>query len=473
VLSIGLIALLAAMLPQVIEATGPKEHHAGVSPTTVGAGVAKDFDVSITNTSSSGNITAQAFRIYLDSDLPASSVTNVVKKPANAAGTLTDWHTTVQGSNPYVEVFDANIKRNATYTVTISVNVPCVAAGTKLDWKTDVRQSNDFNGTNNQIPPDASPAVTTVSTGCSLAFTAQPKSALHDQTITNVAFDPNATKKVEVSVKSGANTVVTWATGSVTVKTSPTTTLAGTKTRALASGVATFDNLSIAAEANYQLVASMAPLGDATSAVFTIGNGVTTTCTAGDSNPCTTGPIPGQTNGTTGNVTVNDNDGLTGNLTAQFVTNDIDCAGYEEFGDRLFFDVDTQQNVSSLTKTVTVTKPIPNGMPAGAGEEWRYQVCFQSRDQFQAISYSDDAQVNFDTLLKALSGGDVTSDAELVPEDERVLGDKSAPEYRGLLPQCSLVNNVAPCLVGQPTFNAAKTLVTWVGKVPAADPVWK
>src|SRR5262249_29711610 len=152
-------------------------------------------------------------------------------------------------------------------------------------------------------------------------------------------------------------------------------------------------------------------------------------------------------------------------------TNDIDCAGYTEFGDRLFFDVDTQQSLAGLTKTVTVTKPIPAGMPSGAGEEWRYQVCFQSRDQFRAIAYSTNAQDNFDTLLKALSGNDVTTAAETVPEAQRVLGDKSAPEYRGLLPQCSLVNDVAPCLAGPPTFANGK--VTWVGKVPAADPVWK
>ena len=65
----------------------------------------------------------------------------------------------------------------------------------------------------------------------------------------------------------------------------------------------------------------------------------------------------------------------------------------------------------------------------------------------------------------------MTTPAEEVPVDARVLGDRSQPEYRGLLPQCSLVNGVAPCLVGLPTFGAGT--VTFVGKVPAGDPQWK
>jgi hypothetical protein len=471
VLTIGLIALLAGMLPQVIEAGGPKEHDPGATA-SVDGGTTAAIDVTVKNTSSSGNITAQGVRIYIDSDLPLANIVSVAKKPATASGTLTG----PSANAPYIQVLDANIRRNDTYTVTVNVKVPCVAQGTVYDWTTDVRQSNDFNGTNNQLPainPDPTPARTTVASGCSLAFTAQPKSAAPTATITNVAFDPNAAKKVEVSVKSGgaSPSVVTWATGTVSVATSPATSLSGTTIRSLTNGVATFNDLSIAAADTYRLVASMTGLANVSSDQFTIGNGVTLTCTAGDTNPCTTGNFPGPTTGTVGNVTVNDGDTLTGTLTAQFITNDIDCPGYTEFGDRLFFDVDTQQSVAGLTKTVVVTKPIPNGMPSGPGEEWRYQVCFQSRDHFKAIVFSGDPQVNFDNLLKALSGVDVTVDAPEVPVNQRVLGDKSAPEYRGLLPQCSLVNNVAPCLVGPPVFNGG--LVTWTGKVPAADPVWK
>jgi hypothetical protein len=125
---------------------------------------------------------------------------------------------------------------------------------------------------------------------------------------------------------------------------------------------------------------------------------------------------------------------------------------------------------------VTVTKPIPAGRPSVTGvDEWRFQVCFQSRDPFEALpTYMSDPQANYDQLLQALSVGDYTDPAVVVPVSDRVLGDKSLDEYRGLLPKCSLVADAAPCLTSV-TFDNAVTprLVTFVGKVPAADPQWK
>ena len=478
----AVVAVVAASLPSIIEASGPKQHDPGATA-SVDGGTTAAIAVTIKNTSTSGNITAQGIRVYLDTDFSAGSVVSVAKA-AGAAGTITPYalpNGTLGAATPYIEILNANVSRNSTYTFTINARIPCAAQNTAYSWRTDVRQSNDFNGTNNELPaisPDPTPAVTTVATNCSLVFTAQPKHALPGQTITNVAFDPNAATKVKVAVKSGGATpvTVTWFSGTINLAYVPAaTTSAGTLSKALpaaGAGEATFADLSITAPTgSYRLKASATGLADVLSDSFSVDNGITVTCTAGNSPICTTGNVPGPTSGTTGSVTVNDNDTLDATLTARFVTNDIDCAGYAEFGDRLFFDVQTTGSLSGLTKTVTVTKPIPAGLPSGAGEEWRYQVCFQSRDPFAAIAYSSDAQANFDTLLKALSGGNVTSAAELVPVAARVIGDKSAPEYRGLLPQCSLVSGVAPCLDGTPTFANGK--VTFIGKVPAADPVWK
>jgi hypothetical protein len=481
-LIIAVVAVIAAALPSIIEASGPKEHDPGATA-SVDGGTTAAIAITIKNTSTSGNITAQGIRVYLDADLAASNVVSVTKA-AGTAGTITPYalpNGTLGSATPYIEILNANVTRNSTYTFTINARIPCATQGTAYDWRTDIRQSNDFNGTNNKLPvvsPDPTPAVTTVASNCSLAFTAQPKNALPGQTITNVAFDATAATKVKVAVKSGGASpvTVTWFSGTINLAFDPAaTTSAGDLSKDLpadGAGEVTFGDLSITAPTgNYRLKASTTGLADVFSDSFTVDNGVTVTCTAGNSPICTTGPIPGQTAGTTGVVTVNDNDTLNATLTARWVTNDIDCAGYTEFGDRLFFDVQTTGSLSGLTKTVTVTKPIPAGLPSGPGEEWRYQVCFQSRDQFAAIAYSTNAQANFDTLLKALSGGNVTSPAELVPEDARVIGDKSADEYRGLLPQCSLVNGVAPCVDGPPTF--ANGNVTFTGKVPAADPVWK
>jgi hypothetical protein len=481
-LIVATVAIVAAALPSIIEASGPKQHDPGATA-SVDGGTTAAIAITIKNTSSSGNITAQGIRVYLDADLSASNVVSVTK-PAGSAGTITAYalpNGTLGAATPYIEILNANVARNATYTFTVNAKIPCATQGTVYDWTTDVRQSNDFNGTNNDIPavsPDSTPAATTVATNCTLAFTAQPKNALPGQTITNVSFDPSAATKVKVAVKSGGTTpvTVTWYAGTINLAYVPAaTTSAGTLSKTLptaGAGEATFSDLSITAPTGtYRLKASATGLADVQSDPFTVDNGVTVTCTAGNSPICTTGNFPGPTSGTTGSVTVNDNDTLDATLTARFVTNDIDCAGYAEFGDRLFFDVQTTGSLSGLTKTVTVTKPIPAGLPSGAGEEWRYQVCFQSRDPFAAIAYSTDAQTNFETLLKALSGDSVTTAAELVPVDARVIGDKSAPEYRGLLPQCALVSGVVPCLDGLPTFANGK--VTFIGKVPAADPVWK
>ena len=232
-----------------------------------------------------------------------------------------------------------------------------------------------------------------------------------------MAFDPSAATKVKVAVKSGGASpaIVTWYSGTINLAYVPaTTTSAGTLSKVLptaGAGEATFGDLSITAPTgSYQLKASATGLADVLGRVQRRQRGHRG-ISAGNSPICTTGQIPGPTSGTTGSVTVSDNDTLDATLTARFVTNDIDCAGYAQFGDRLFFDVQTTGSLSGLTKTVTVTKPIPAGLPSGAGEASRYQVCFQSKDSFAAISYSSDAQANFDTLLKALSGGTVTSAA--------------------------------------------------------------
>ncbi len=480
-ITVGLLAVVAGALPVVTQAgddhDGVKAHDPGATA-SVDGGTTAAIDISIKNVSTSGNIKANGIRVFIPASMNVNDIISVAKTPSTAAGTITPYalpNGTLGKATPYIEILSANVARNTTYTITINVRIPCSANGVVYVWKTDVRQSNDFNGTGNIIPAikkDPTPAKTTVASGCSLAFTTQPKNAIPGGTITSVAYNQSAPGFTVVVQSGGASpATVTWFSGSISIVSSPATAVSGTTSKAAVAGEATFGDVSISAADTYRFVASSTGLTSATSDPFTVEFGVTTTCDI-DNAVCTTGTFPGPSDGTTGNVTVDDNDSLKATLTARFVTNDIDCQGYTEFGDRLFFDVQLLQgSLAGLTKTVIVTKPIPAGMPSGAGEEWRYQVCFQSRDQFAAITYSSDAQTNFDALLKALSGGSVTSPAEVVPVGARVIGDLSQDEYRGLLPQCSLVNDVAPCLVGLPTFADGK--VTFVGKVPAADPVWK
>lgn len=475
---------IAVSVPSAI-AAGQKEHDPGATASVHG-GTTANIDITIRNTSQAGNITAQAFRVYIPSTMAVSQIQSVVKVPTSAAGTIKPIADTLSQSPAYIEVVDANIGRNRTYTIRISATIPCDQKNTVYAFTTDVRQSNDFNGQNNQLPalsPDATPPNTTVATGCALVFTAQPSNALPGETITDTAFDPDGGDvKVAVKAADGAGATVTGFTGNVSLASDPATTLGGTTTRALASGVASFDDLSIAAAGTYTLVASTTGATSGTSAEFTIDYGVTTTCTADDNEPCTTGIIPGPTTGTTGSVTINDEDGLSADLEAAFRDSDIDCAGtgYVEFGDNLFVDVTNiiEGDTAGLTKTVTLTKPVPEGRPSVTGtDEWRYQLCFQSYEQFEAIPNFSSAQANFDNLLQALSNGDFTDPAELVPADERVLGDLSDPEYRGLLPNCSLVDDEVPCLssvtFGPATDDAPDGTVIFVAELAVADPQMK
>jgi hypothetical protein len=479
---------IAVTVPSAI-AAGQKEHDPGATPSVHG-GTTANIDITIKNTSQAGNISAQAFRVYIPSTMAVSQIQSVVKVPTTAAGTIipaTGAGGTLSQPTPYIEVIDANILRNRTYTIRISAIIPCDQKGTDYAFTTDVRQSNDFNGQNNQLPalsPDSSPATTNVATGCALVFTAQPQNALPGETITDTAFDPEGGDvKVAVKAADGAGATVTGFTGNVSVVSAPATTLGGTTTRALANGEASFGDLSIAAANTYTLVASTTGATNGTSDEFTVDYGVTTTCTADDNEPCTTGVIPGPTMGTTGSVTINDEDGLTADLEASFRDDaDIDCAGtgYVEFGDNLFVNVTNIAGGSTagLTKTVTLTKPIPEGKPSVTGtDEWRYQLCFQSYEQFEAIPNFSTAQENFDNLLQALSNGDFTDPAELVPADERVLGDKSDPEYRGLLPKCSLVADEVPCIssvtFGPATDDAPDGTVIFVAELAVADPQMK
>ena len=197
--SFAVVAIIAASLPSIIEAAGPSSTiRARPRPSTAGR---RPRSSSRSRTRpTSGNITANGIRVYLDADLAAGNVVSVTKA-AGAAGTITPYalpNGTLGSATPYIEILSANVARNSTYTFTINARIPCATQNTVYDWRTDIRQSNDFNGTNNELPvisPDPTPAVTTVATNCSLVFTAQPKHALPGQTITNVAFDPRPPRR--------------------------------------------------------------------------------------------------------------------------------------------------------------------------------------------------------------------------------------------------------------------------------------
>ena len=475
-------ALLVAM-PLVSEAAGNKSHDlkattsAGAASSVEAGAASATVVVTIKNTSTSGNITANAARVY-----PVFGTSATVVNAVSDSGSLTPFATTLAADTPYLEVTNANVRRNAELKITLTVRVSCAATtGQLLTFTSDVRQSNDFNPNNvsNQLPYMEDDGVlprTTVSSPCKLAFTGQPNHARPGDVITQSQFNTGG-GAVQVTVQTNSGTTVAWESRNVTVAATllPSTakTLGGTSTVAAVSGVATFNNLTLADVGSYKLTASATNYSGATkdSNTFYIFNA---NCFDEDL-ACQISVIDGANNA---GITVNDdpNNELIAELTANFATGSLDCPGYEEFGKELNFDIDvftpagqTPIDLTNLSKDLVVTKPVPDAWAAAHGtEDYDFQVCFRSPYEFRAIpAYSTNAQVNYDHLLEIISGG---------PLLETPL--PSGGFYQGLLPRCSVLlidsptDGNGPCIESVEYDEEAKT-VTITAKVHADDPTWK
>ncbi len=456
----ALVIVAAVLIPvAAVAAPSSKGQDPNVLPATVSRGTTAAFAVSIKNTSTSGNITAQGIRVYIPAGLATSDIQLPIVKPP--AGTLTNPATTLAAPSPYIEILNANVTRNQTYTFTINARIPCDESVSAYSWVTDVRQSNDFSGTGNELPAKDVPVTAVSSASCYLAFTTQPTNAAASTTITGTAFDPSG-PAVTVSARNGAGGPVSWFAGTITLTSTPSTTLTGGSVAVTNGAAAAFTNLQIAETGTYTLTAATTVpgvSGSAASNAFVIGYSASADCEV-DGQPCTTGTFPGPT-GSTANVTVNDTGSeIVATLSAELTEDVLDCPGFDfEYGDTLEFDVVTTDDLTGYTKTVEVTKDAIYG--TDAADLWKYQVCFQADYPFASIVYYDDPQENYENLLNILAGGPLPTADEVAPG-----------VYRGILPDCSLVDDVAPCIEGR-TFNGAGTRVTTIGTVPAADPQWK
>ena len=428
------LAVIGFAVPTAIGA-GQKESDPGATG-SIDGGTTANIDITIKNTSTAGNITAQSFRVYLPSNFAAGNVVSVVKSPANAPGSITSIATTLAAATPYVEVMDASIARNKTYTIRISAKTPCSEGGKTYAWTTDVRQSNDFNGTNNQIPavsPDPTPATTSVY-GCSMAFSTQPANAASGAVITNTAFDP-AGPKVAVTVITHSGVAAKWFAGTITVASQPASTVSGGSANVTfdagtgVSPAATFSSLSIAENGTYTLKASTAEPGvtspSGPSSSFVIGG---YNC-AVDGQACTSGLITGS-NGNSAVVTVEDTTNeITGTLRAELTLDTLDCAGFDyEYGDTLVFDITSTSDLAGYSKTVVMNKPTEWG--TDSADFWKYQTCFEADYPFKSMVYYASAQANYESLLNIISGGPMPTATETAP---------GSGHFRGLLPTCDLL----------------------------------
>ena len=109
----SLVISAAALIPvAAVAAPSSKGQDPNVAPATVARGTTAALAISITNTSTSGNITAQGIRVTIPAGLDTSDILLPIVKPA--AGVLTDPATTLTAASPYIEILNANVTRNTT-----------------------------------------------------------------------------------------------------------------------------------------------------------------------------------------------------------------------------------------------------------------------------------------------------------------------------------------------------------------------
>jgi hypothetical protein len=159
-------------------------------------------------------------------------------------------------SNGVIKLRNLAIAAGGTQTFTINVKVPCQAPVDPA-WTILAKQSNDFNGPPGNAFTLAVPnsSLTTPVTGaCKLVFIDHPTNAQVGRTITKTAYNP-AADPVTVEVHDGSDALVTTATGSVTLGSSPSASFSGA-TSTLSGGVATFPSLTGNAAGTYTLTAS-------------------------------------------------------------------------------------------------------------------------------------------------------------------------------------------------------------------------
>ena len=118
-----MIAVLGFAVPTAIGAGQKKSNRAPTA--TVDGGNAANIHITIKNTST-------AARRHGPATLPTTFTATTSPaswRPGQRRRAITSIATTVAGANPYIEVIDAAIARNKTYTITINAKTPCSEGG--------------------------------------------------------------------------------------------------------------------------------------------------------------------------------------------------------------------------------------------------------------------------------------------------------------------------------------------------------
>jgi hypothetical protein len=212
-------------------------------------------------------------------------------------------------SSSLIELQNLNLAVGASVTVTFQTATPIPCTGGPYTWQVHAKQSNQFLGTGNDFAQNLTTGLSsTITTGCKLVFTQQPADAVHDQLITNTAYDPvadgNPALNVQVAAEDGNGNVLTnLNSGSVAL--SPSSGTFSDLSEPFVNGVATFATLKgSTVGSGYKLTATSAGFTPTGSGPFRISLDGENCRTTGSCSPFTT-PINKNTqvtsSGTSGN----------------------------------------------------------------------------------------------------------------------------------------------------------------------------
>ncbi len=344
-----------------------------------------------------------------------------------------------------LQLRNLNLATSSSLDVTIKVSATCTNSSAFVAWTLRVKQANNFSGPpGNDFSLKAPTSAPKTKVECwTLRFASgnQPNTT---QTSNIIKAGPDSTGdyvKVEI-VDSGGNVVDTNAQVTLARYFFPSGgTLTGGGPVAASHGVASFPSLSINRAGAYKLqasspVASNMPISD----LFMVADTVET-CSGAD---CTFNETQGQNSygldPTTGTI------GATYAAALNMTGLTISCQATYGYPDSrqpnsVWFNY---SGGSAKTVTIVIDKRIVQAT-AENGASF-YRVCFTSPDRFR------------DRL------------GNLAPRDPAVTAffGGTTSWYTGLLPDCSDVNNVAPCVISWTGTQGGDRLGTFIA--PPGDP---
>ena len=446
------VALIWAAMAVGVDA-GYKPYSVVLSPLTSGSGPGQTFTATVTNWSTQQSLGSINIT-------PPSGFTFPLESPV--VSPPTGWSVVsnvLQGRN--LGLTTTSTSTPASVTVTFKVTVP-PACGS-FTWATLAKQSNDFsglpgNGFNlSTDPSQASQLTTKVTGGCKLAFTVQPKSAVHDQTITNAAYNPAGTSVTVQVQDTGGNAVSLVAAVTLTLVApsgdppaapSNGATLGGTTSGTTnASGSLSFSDIFVSMLGFYRLHATSPSVQPGTSSAFTIVDSAipcSTSCSADAS-------VQG---GQQFNVSSAGQSGAYLATSVDLLQIDCSAALYGGYAQpdgpagttsTIAFDY-TGGNTKTLT--IKIPKAVVNQVPDNGASH--FQVCFSSDRPFPVRSGGDPPGTSApDPVVTAATGYDF---------------------FTGTLKDCPRKNQAAaaPCVVSRTKDNAGQVILTAL--VAAGDP---